>query len=43
MYGNGAAIQDAREPLFEAYFAGRKNDSVLADMRNESRTLLVKN
>ncbi|WP_431962269.1 ABC transporter substrate-binding protein [Actinacidiphila sp. bgisy160] len=43
VYGNGAAVQDALNPLFEAYFAGQKDDSVFADMQNRSRTLLAKN
>jgi len=43
VYGNGAAIQDAVEPLFEAYFAGQKNDSVFADMQNTTKSLLAKN
>ena len=42
VYGNGAALQDALEPLFEAYFAGQKDDSVFTDMRDKSRTLLAK-
>ena len=42
VYGNGAAIQDAVEPLFEAYFAGQKNDSVFADMQNTTKSLLAK-
>lgn len=43
VYGNGAAIQDAMEPLFEGYFAGQKNDSVFAQMQSKSATLLAKN
>jgi multiple sugar transport system substrate-binding protein len=43
VHGNGAALQDAIEPLFEAYFAGQKNDSVFADMQSQSKTLLAKN
>lgn len=42
VYGNGAAIQDAMEPLFEAYFAGQKNDGVFAQMQSQSKTLLAK-
>jgi multiple sugar transport system substrate-binding protein len=43
VYGNGAAIQDAMEPLFEGCFAGQKNDSVFAQMQSKSQTLLAKN
>ena len=43
VYGNGAAIQDAMEPLFEGYFAGQKNDSVFAQMQSKSKSLLAKN
>ncbi|MGW3131487.1 ABC transporter substrate-binding protein [Streptomyces sp. NPDC001123] len=42
VYGNGAALQDALQPLFQAYFAGQKNDSVFTDMQNQSKTLLAK-
>jgi ABC-type glycerol-3-phosphate transport system substrate-binding protein len=43
VYGNGAAVQDAIEPLFEAYFAGQKKDDVFADMQSTSKSLLGKN
>ena len=43
VYGNGAAVQDAMEPLFEAYFAGQKNDGVFATMQSKSKSLLAKN
>jgi multiple sugar transport system substrate-binding protein len=42
VYGNGAAVQAAFEPLFQAYFAGQKSDSVFADMQKQSKTLLAK-
>ncbi|MDX3072662.1 ABC transporter substrate-binding protein [Streptomyces sp. NPDC088354] len=43
VYGNGAAVQDAMNPLFEAYFAGQKDDSVFTGMQDQSKTLLAKN
>lgn len=43
VYGNGAAIQDAIEPQFEAYFAGQKNDSVFTGMQSTTKSLLAKN
>lgn len=42
VYGNGAAIQSAFEPLFEAYFAGQRKDDVFAEMQNKSKDLLAK-
>ncbi|GGN42967.1 hypothetical protein [Streptomyces fuscichromogenes] len=42
VYGNGAALQDALQPLFQAYFAGQKNDSVFTEMQNQSKQLLAK-
>ncbi|MFC1442246.1 sugar ABC transporter substrate-binding protein [Streptacidiphilus sp. N1-10] len=38
---NGAALQQAIEPLFEAYFAGQKSDSVFAQMQSTSKSLLT--
>jgi ABC-type glycerol-3-phosphate transport system substrate-binding protein len=43
VYGNGAALQDALEPLFQAYFAGQKGDSVFPEMQSKSKQLLAKN
>ncbi|MFC1440822.1 sugar ABC transporter substrate-binding protein [Streptacidiphilus sp. N1-10] len=43
VYGNGAAMQDAMEPLFEAYFAGQKNDDVFATMQSKSKSILAGN
>jgi multiple sugar transport system substrate-binding protein len=42
-FRNGAALQDAVEPLFEAYFAGQKNDGVFAQMQAQTKTILGKN
>ncbi|MFE7168091.1 ABC transporter substrate-binding protein [Streptomyces sp. NPDC057616] len=42
VYGNGAALQDALEPLFQAYFAGQKGDSVFSEMQSKSKQLLAK-
>lgn len=39
-FRNGAALQDAIEPLIEAYFAGQKDDSVFADMQAKTRSIL---
>ena len=41
VYGNGAAIQDTMEPLFEAYFAHQRNDDVFAEMQSKSKSLLA--
>ena len=41
-FRNGAALQDAVEPLFEAYFAGQKNDGVFAQMQSQSKAVLTK-
>jgi len=42
VFHNGAALQDGLEPLFQAYFAGQKSDSVFADMQSKSKELLAK-
>jgi ABC-type glycerol-3-phosphate transport system substrate-binding protein len=42
VYGNGAALQAALEPLFEAYFAGSRNDDVFKEMKTQSETILAK-
>jgi multiple sugar transport system substrate-binding protein len=39
-FRNGAALQDAIEPLIEAYFAGQKDDSVFADMQAKTKSIL---
>jgi ABC-type glycerol-3-phosphate transport system substrate-binding protein len=41
VYGNGAAMQEAMEPLLEAFFAHQKNDSVFAQMQQESQKVLT--
>jgi ABC-type glycerol-3-phosphate transport system substrate-binding protein len=41
VYGNGAAIQSTMQPLFEAYFAGQRNDDVFAEMQTKSKQLLA--
>lgn len=38
---NGAALEAAFEPLFEAYFAGEKGDSIFKDMQSQSKTILA--
>ncbi|MCR6487630.1 sugar ABC transporter substrate-binding protein [Amycolatopsis sp. OK19-0408] len=42
VYGNGAALQDAERPLFEAYFAHQRDDDVFAEMASKSRDVLAK-
>lgn len=42
VYGNGAALQDAERPLFEAYFAHQRDDDVFAEMAEKSRQVLGK-
>ncbi|MFE2968426.1 ABC transporter substrate-binding protein [Streptomyces sp. NPDC059340] len=39
-FRNGAALQDAIEPLIEAYFAGQKDDSVFVDMQAKTKSIL---
>ena len=39
-FRNGAARQDAIEPMFEAYFAGQQNDGVFAQMQAQTKTIL---
>jgi multiple sugar transport system substrate-binding protein len=41
VYGNGAAMQDAIQPLFEAYFAHQRNDDVFAEMQSKSQSVLA--
>ncbi|MCU1684201.1 MAG: sugar transporter substrate-binding protein [Amycolatopsis sp.] len=42
VYGNGAAVQDALQPLFEAYFAHGRNDDVFPEMQQKSKDVLNK-
>jgi multiple sugar transport system substrate-binding protein len=42
-FRNGAALQDAIEPMFEAYFAGQQNDGVFAQMQAQTKTILTGN
>lgn len=42
VYGNGAAMQQAIEPLFEAYFSHQRNDDVFQEMTTKSKQLLAK-
>ncbi|WP_410624781.1 hypothetical protein [Amycolatopsis sp. cmx-8-4] len=42
VYGNGAALQDAERPLFEAYFAHQRGDDVFAEMARKSSQILGK-
>jgi len=42
VYGNGAALQDAERPLFEAYFAHQRDGDVFAEMASKSRAVLGK-
>jgi multiple sugar transport system substrate-binding protein len=42
VYGNGAAIGDSIQPLFEAYFAHTRDDDVFAEMTQKSKDLLNK-
>jgi ABC-type glycerol-3-phosphate transport system substrate-binding protein len=41
-YANGAAVQSALQPLFEAYWAHQRNDDVFKDMQTQSAQLLTK-
>ncbi|HEX3788025.1 MAG TPA: sugar ABC transporter substrate-binding protein [Pseudonocardiaceae bacterium] len=41
VYGNGAALQQAIQPLFDAYFAGQRNDDVFAEMQQKSQQILA--
>jgi multiple sugar transport system substrate-binding protein len=41
VYSNGAAVQSAIQPLFEAYFAGQRNDDVFAEMQKTSQQVLA--
>jgi len=41
VYGNGAALQAALQPLFQAYFAHQRNDDVFSEMAQKSQQLLA--
>jgi multiple sugar transport system substrate-binding protein len=41
VYTNGAAMQEAMEPLLEAFFAGQRTDSVFAQMQQQSQQILT--
>ncbi|HEX4723601.1 MAG TPA: sugar ABC transporter substrate-binding protein [Pseudonocardiaceae bacterium] len=41
-YANGAAVQAALVPMFEAYFGHQRNDDVFKDMQTQSQQLLTK-
>jgi ABC-type glycerol-3-phosphate transport system substrate-binding protein len=40
-YDNGAAMQQAIQPLFDQYFAGQAGDSVFASMQSKSQQVLT--
>lgn len=40
-FRNGAALQQEIDPLFEAYFAGQKNDSVFPQMQAAAKSVLA--
>jgi ABC-type glycerol-3-phosphate transport system substrate-binding protein len=42
VYGNGAALEEAERPLFEAYFAHQRDDDVFAEMAQKSAQVLGK-
>ncbi|GAA1722198.1 sugar ABC transporter substrate-binding protein [Fodinicola feengrottensis] len=42
VYGNGAAMQQALQPLFEAYFSHQRNDDVFQEMTTKSQQVLAK-
>jgi multiple sugar transport system substrate-binding protein len=42
VYGNGAALQAAVQPLFEAYFSNQRDDDVFAEMQQKSQQVLAK-
>ncbi|HET6502712.1 MAG TPA: sugar ABC transporter substrate-binding protein [Amycolatopsis sp.] len=41
VYGNGAALQQAIEPLFEAYFAHQRDYDVFGEMAQKSKSVLA--
>ncbi|WP_370971011.1 sugar ABC transporter substrate-binding protein [Amycolatopsis sp. cg9] len=42
VYGNGAALEEAERPLFEAYFGHQRDDDVFAEMAEKSEQVLAK-
>lgn len=43
VYGNGAALQQAMQPLLDAYFGGSRGDDVFAEMQSKSKQILAGN
>ena len=43
VYGNGAALQQAIQPLFDAYFGGSRGDDVFSEMQSKSKQILAGN
>ena len=41
VYVNGAAMQEAEQPLLEAFFSGQRNDDVFAQMQQKSEQILT--
>ena len=41
VYGNGAAMQQAEQPLLDAYFDGSRGDDVFAEMQTKSKSILA--
>lgn len=41
VYGNGAAMQQAEQPLLDAYFGGSRGDDVFAEMQSKSKSVLA--
>jgi multiple sugar transport system substrate-binding protein len=42
VYGNGAAVQQQLQPLFEAYFSHQRNDDVFQEMTTKTQQTLAK-
>jgi ABC-type glycerol-3-phosphate transport system substrate-binding protein len=40
-YANGAALQQAEQPLLDAYFGGSRGDDVFAEMQQKSQQILT--
>ncbi|HEU5331554.1 MAG TPA: ABC transporter permease subunit [Actinocrinis sp.] len=41
VYGNGAALQQAMQPLLDGYFGGSRGDDVFAQMQSKSKQILA--
>jgi ABC-type glycerol-3-phosphate transport system substrate-binding protein len=41
VYGNGAAVQQAIQPLFDGYFGGQRGDDVFAQMQLKTQQILA--